>query len=178
MTPYNNPAFLLFRMATLPQYRLRWPTGEERMVLVSVGTGSAPSIDGSIAAPDPYLLSTVPQLPGALMSGAKVDQDINCRIVGRCVAGARIDRELQDLIPLDHQESLVPLSEPLGRAFLYARYDADISSEGLAALGLPHVDVKRVQQMDAVDAVEDLKAIGRAVAEKVDLAAFGKLIAK
>ena len=31
VTPYNNPAFLLFRMATLPQYRLSWPTGERRI---------------------------------------------------------------------------------------------------------------------------------------------------
>jgi hypothetical protein len=178
MTPYNNPAFLLFRMATLPQYRLGWPMGEQRMMLVSVGTGSAPAIDGSIHSPDPYLLSTVPHLPGALMSGAKVDQDINCRIVGRCVAGAHLDREIEDLITLDDLGQSIPLATDLGRAFLYARYDADLSAKGLAKLGLSAIDVDRIQKMDAVDAVDDLKAVGRAVAATVDLNRFGSLINK
>ena len=43
VTPYNNPAFQLFRMATLPQYRLNWPVGETKMMLISVGTGSGGS---------------------------------------------------------------------------------------------------------------------------------------
>jgi hypothetical protein len=44
ITPYNNPAFLLFRMATQPAYRLEWKTGEQRLLLVSVGTGMAPNL--------------------------------------------------------------------------------------------------------------------------------------
>jgi len=176
MTPYNNPAFLLSRMATHPAYRLVWPTGERRLMLVSVGTGSAPSIDGDIAAPDPYLLSTLPRLPGALMSGAKADQDINCRIVGRCVAGAPIDPELGDLIPVDGRGAHTPLSQDLGRAFLYARYDADVSERGLHDMNLSRIDAKRVQKLDAVDAIDDLKAVGEAVATTVDLSAFGDVV--
>ncbi len=42
MTPYNNPSFLLYRMAILPEYRLGWPIGEKNLLLVSVGTGAAP----------------------------------------------------------------------------------------------------------------------------------------
>ena len=37
VTMFNNPAFQLFLMATLGAYRLRWPTGEDKMLLVSVG---------------------------------------------------------------------------------------------------------------------------------------------
>jgi len=43
MTPYNNPAFLLYRMATVAQYRLGWQSGEDNLLLVSVGTGNAPA---------------------------------------------------------------------------------------------------------------------------------------
>ena len=43
VTPYNNPSFLMFRMATLPQYRVNWATGEKNLLLVSVGTCGAPS---------------------------------------------------------------------------------------------------------------------------------------
>ena len=41
-TAYNNPAFLLFKMATEPAYRLGWARGERNLLIVSVGTGSAP----------------------------------------------------------------------------------------------------------------------------------------
>src|SRR6266852_269996 len=37
MTPYNNPSFLLYRMATGPEYRLAWASGEDQLLLVSVG---------------------------------------------------------------------------------------------------------------------------------------------
>src|SRR5579872_4675294 len=43
VTPYNNPAFLLFRMATLAPYKLGWETGEQNLLLISVGTGAAPT---------------------------------------------------------------------------------------------------------------------------------------
>ncbi len=48
ITPYNNPAFLLFRMATAPPFKLAWPTGEDKLMLVSVGTGAAPTIDEDV----------------------------------------------------------------------------------------------------------------------------------
>jgi patatin-like phospholipase/acyl hydrolase len=48
LTPYNNPAFLLARMATHAAYRLCWKTGENDLLLISVGTGSAPHADASV----------------------------------------------------------------------------------------------------------------------------------
>ena len=36
----NNPALVAYRFATLKGYRIDWPTGEERILLVSVGTGT------------------------------------------------------------------------------------------------------------------------------------------
>lgn len=44
VTPYNNPAFLLYRMATQPAYNLKWETGEDNLLLVSIGTGTAPTV--------------------------------------------------------------------------------------------------------------------------------------
>lgn len=94
MTPYNNPAFLLFRMATHPLYRLGWNTGEENLLLISIGTGMAddPSFGGNI-----NIVSNLAGIPGTLMRGIQVEQDINCRITGRCTYGDFIDRELRDI---------------------------------------------------------------------------------
>ena len=41
VTMYNNPAFHLFLMATVKPYKLEWPTGEDKMLLLSIGTGMA-----------------------------------------------------------------------------------------------------------------------------------------
>jgi hypothetical protein len=176
ITPYNNPSFLLYRMATLPEYRLGWPIGERRLMMVSLGTGSAPGADGDVLAPDKNLVSNLAGLPGALMYGAQVDQDVNCRTVGRCVHGNPIDRELGDMIPRRHGRK-VSLDEDLGRAFLYARFEPELTAAGLAGLGLPDIDPKTVQTLDAVGAIPDLRRIGQAVAGELGVTAqFGPFL--
>ena len=185
VTPYNNPAFLLYRMATMPEYRLKWKQGEKDMMLISVGTGSGPAAGATAIDPSSTLVENAKGLPSALMYAAQVDQDVNCRTVGRCVYGARIDRELCDLIPrqevrlpedrlptCDEMGPPLPLEDDQKRAFLYARYDADLSRRGLDALGLNDVDPARVGKLDSVEGVDDLMRVGSAVAREVDLSPF------
>jgi hypothetical protein len=176
ITPYNNPALLLYRMATLPEYRLGWPSGEDRLMLVSVGTGSAPLLGTTAADPESHLLATGKGVLGALMNGAEIEQDVNCRVFGRCVYGHSIDRELGDLVPREADGTPVPLERDLGRAFLYARYQQELTAKGLAELGLAGIDPAKVQALDAVDRIDDLRAIGRAAAERhVQMTDFGAL---
>jgi hypothetical protein len=186
ITPYNNPAFLLYRMATIEPYRLNWPTGERNLLLISVGTGAAPTEFTSLDASGPNMLSNLAGLPGALMYGVQVDQDINCRAVGRCTYGAVIDRELIDLAPRELagelsleeilQAPVRPLEQDLGRKFLYARYNADLSDTGLATLGCGRMDPDEVKKMDAVEQTENLYQIGRAAGESVDMKHFGGFV--
>jgi uncharacterized protein len=191
VTPYNNPAFLLYRMATDPAYRLNWKTGEKDLLIISIGTGAAESLGATAAAPNRNIVSTVAGLPGELMYGMQVDQDIICRSIGRCTFGSRLDREILDLQPRDLQpehlrpdtklEELyavpsTPLSVDLGRNFLYARYNADLSSTGLRALGFPAVDAISIQKMDAVENIPVLTEIGRAAGAVVDKKHFGSFL--
>src|SRR5262249_19162630 len=135
VTPYNNPAFLLYRLATDPAYRLEWPTGERELLLVSVGTGAGVTLGATADDPDSNIVRTGLGIPTTLMDGSLVDQDINCRTIGRCTHGDVIDRELLDMIPRQGPDdgSLtdrlarppVPLDVDLGRQFLYARYNVD-----------------------------------------------------
>jgi hypothetical protein len=176
ITPYNNPALLLYRMATLPEYRLGWPSGEDRLMLVSVGTGSAPLLGTTAADPESHLLATGKGVLGALMNGAEIEQDANCRVFGRCVHGHVIDREIGDLVPREADGTPVPLERDLGRAFLYARYQPELTETGRAGLGLAGIDPTKVQALDAVDRLDDLRAIGRAAARRhVRMAEFGAL---
>jgi predicted acylesterase/phospholipase RssA len=186
VTPHNNPAFLLYRMATEPAYRLNWGAGERNLFLLSVGTGAAESQGVTAAAPNKNLISNLAGLPGDLMYGIQVDQDINCRTVGRCTFGARLDSEILDLVPREstdavstedrNKASVIPLSQDLGRKFLYARYNADLSMGGLEKMGITGVIPNQIQRMDAVENIPDLLRIGRAAARIVDPAHFGPFI--
>lgn len=160
VTPYNIPAFLMFRKATAEPYKLLWERGEDKMLIVSAGTGSAPRLGPQAGDPNRSLLEVAMSIAGEMMNGMAYDQDINCRTVGRCVFGPEIDREVKDMVPAQ------PLSDNLGRSFLYARYDPDLTREGLDALGLKKLSPEAVGKMDSVKAVDDLMAVGKAYAKK------------
>lgn len=172
VTPYNNPAFLMYRMATQPAYNLNWAAGENNLLIVSVGTGSAPS-EGTYD----NLFEAAKGLPNNLMYAMQVDQDINCRTVGRCTFGAPIDRELRYMIPMDEQGHIYPLTQDTNRHFLYVRYNADLSVQGLKDLGLEHINSDHVRQMDSVTYIPLLQEVGQATAKhQVDLKHFGQFI--
>ena len=180
VTPYNNPAFVLFRMATLPQYRLNWVTGENEMMLISIGTGSAAVLDRTLDVRGQLLTTNAARLPGVLMGGALVDQDINCRTIGRCVFGAPIDRELGDMVPREGDPPTgqpIPLDKDVGRKFVYARYSPDVTREGLDALGLKQVNPDHVQSLDQVAYIPEMQEVGQAYAKAfVDVAPFRRFV--
>ena len=176
MTPYNNPAFLLYRMATLPEYRLGWNRGERNLLVISIGTGAAPDVDAEVYSPGKNALSNLAGIPSALMYGASVDQDLNCRTIGRCVYGTPIDQEVGDLIPKDAGGNAIPLSQDLGRSFLYARYNAELHFDGLRKMGLGDIDPKKVSKLNSVDALDDLSRVGKKLAEEVTLEHFGSFV--
>jgi uncharacterized protein len=186
VTPHNNPAFLLYRMATNPAYRLNWKTGEPNLLIVSVGTGAAETMGATASAANKNIVSTAAGLPGELMYGILVEQDINCRTIGRCTFGSRLDREMLDMVPrefdadmtIDRRDSAarIPLTTDLGRHFLYARYNADLSAKGLKAAGFENVSPASIQKMDAMENMETLLAIGRKAGSEIDASHFGPFI--
>jgi patatin-like phospholipase/acyl hydrolase len=175
-TAYNNPAFLMARMATEPAYRLRWPRGEDKMLVVSIGTGSGPTLGMQAGDAETNVLASAMNTLSAVMNQAQFDQDVNCRTVGRCTFGPKLDDEIGDLVPRDDDGNGIPLETDLGRAFLYARYDAELTTAGLQALDLGDLDPAAVSKLDSVANVDDLSKIGKAVAAQVDLRHFGRFV--
>ena len=171
----NNPAFLLARMATEPAYRLNWARGERDLLVVSLGTGSAPVLGAEADNPENHIPGAVVHTLGVLMSQAAFDQDLSCRTIGRCVHGASLDREILDGIPRVG-DTPIPLEEDLGRAFLYARYDAELTDAGLAKLSVTGVDPVAVRSLDSVEQMPALETIGKALGKTIDTKAFGSFL--
>ena len=158
VTMYNNPAFQLFLMATTESYRLCWPAGEDKMLLVSVGTGASANANNNLTPREMNLIYNASHIPSALMAAALHEQDFLCRTFGKCLIGDPLDREVADVI--GHGIPGVP------KLFTYARYNAELSREGLDLLSLPQIDPAHVQQMDSVEHIGEMQEVGRAVAQQ------------
>jgi hypothetical protein len=156
LTVYNNPAFQLFLMATLDAYRLCWTATESDVLLVSVGTGTCPKADDRLRPDAMNLLFNAASVPAALMHAALDEQDLLCRVFGRCRHGPAIDLEVGDLM---HRQGLLEK-----RLFSYVRYNTELSRRGLDKLGLDDVIPEQVQRLDSVQHIGDLRRVGQAAA--------------
>jgi patatin-like phospholipase/acyl hydrolase len=169
VTMYNNPAFQLFLMATVEPYNLCWQTGRDRMLIVSIGTGYAPSANKDLQPGQMNLLYNASSIPSALMFAALNEQDFLCRVFGETLAGDAIDREVGDMIGKKG-----PAPEKL---FTYMRYNAELTREGLNDLGLPKIQPEAVQKLDSIEGIPQLREVGRAVAKKkIDAAHFDQFV--
>lgn len=169
ITMYNNPAFQAFLMATVEPYKMEWAVGEDKMLVVSIGTGISPQANVDLEPGEMNLLYNASSIPSALMSAALNEQDLLCRVFGRCLAGDPLDRELGDL---------KTAKGPVGpnKLFTYVRYNAELTLEGLKNLGLSGITPEHVQQLDSVEHIRELQQVGQAVAKSVKVEHFERFI--
>jgi Patatin-like phospholipase len=163
ITPFNNPALLMFLMATLPEYGLCWPAGDDKLLIVSIGTGSSPAVHPGLSRRSVNAMFNARNAPRVFMNGASVGQDLLCRALGNCRAGRPLDREIGSRVGTTGvaERSL----------FTYLRYDADLSDEALQKRGVSAREAARLRKLDAVKSLPELRAIGRDVGAEIDLEA-------
>ncbi|MEO8687936.1 MAG: patatin-like phospholipase family protein [Solirubrobacteraceae bacterium] len=170
VTSFNNPALQLVLMATMKAYGLKWETGEDKLLLVSVGTGYSLKTNANLRLRGLTVFRNATSVPSALMLAAQVEQDFICRVLGRCLVGEWIDQEVEDL----RREQGVTRSA----LFTYLRYNTALTRGGLQALGLGSagIDPDKVAKLDSIDHVDDLRRIGQAVAQRVEAKHFRPFI--
>lgn len=172
ITTYNNPSFQTFLMATLGPYNLGWETGEDKLLIVSIGTGTSPEANADLSPNQMNLLFNASSLPSALMFAALNEQDLLCRAFGNCLCGNELDREIGDLI-----DNKGTMKRPVtSRLFTYVRYNAELSRKGLDDLGLTKINPEDVQKLDSVENIKELQKVGQAVAKKVTREHFSKFV--
>ena len=158
VSPYLNPALAMYLHATLPEYGMNMTRGAEQMLLVSVGTGAVPPLH------QPGQFSNINRIGGALrtltqvMSSVRVQQDTLCRVLGKCLVGNSLDREIGSLV-----ESPTATMEP--KHFTYMRYDHDFTEEEQADYRR-RTESRAPFPLDGLKGIPILQEIGARVAEE------------
>lgn len=97
VSPYNNPSQLAFLFATLPEYRIGFETGEDKLLLVSVGTGMTRKYPMPMSVESMHILDQVKFSFNLLLDSVTAHEDMLCRLWGRCLVGDPLDSEIGDL---------------------------------------------------------------------------------
>lgn len=159
ISSYTNPAFNAFLRAVAKPFDINWEPGEDKILLVSVGTGSAPHRLHDFSAEDYGLVQAATTVPTSLILSTVMEQDMLCRIFGKCLNGHQIDKEVGDLVGM----------EPLGdkHLFTYVRYNEELSPSGLERLGLQDIHPEAIQRIDSTEHIHELIQVGQSIARQV-----------
>jgi len=159
VSPHNNPALLLFMLATIKAYGYRWPAGADDLMLVSVGNGAAGDVlaqDRVARIPSSYL--GVRALMSMMLDCGQLNQAL-LQWMSRCPNPWPIDSNIGDL----GQEQLG--SNPL---LHYLRYDVVLEADWLKEkldLSFTPKRLAEIKLFDRPDLSPEWLNIGRRSAE-------------
>ena len=156
VSPFNNPALQALMYVTLDGYRVGWPMGADKILMVSVGTGSRdPKVTPSSIAAKHAVKSLL-----SLMDDCGALVETLLQWMSTSPTAQIIDRELGDL-----RHDLIGQTALLS----YLRYNIKLEGETLRhelGLDLSPDKVAPLSEMDDPDNIPILKKIGDLVAEK------------
>lgn len=155
----NNPAMLMFLVATLKGFPFHWPTGEDQLLLVSLGTGQWRQERQVQSVSEANIIASAAAVPEMLMQDANWHNQMLLQYLSRSPTAAIIDREIGDL----RDDLLMP--QP---ALSYLRYNATLEPDALRDLGLPQLAgrANALRDMSDADNRHDLLQVGLAAAKR------------
>ena len=162
----NNPAFQLFLIATLRGFPFHWPTGADRLLLASVGTGTYTKRVDAEKMAENNMLDWAGTIPDMLMDDATYQNQLILQYLSQSPTAIEIDSEVGDL----DGDLLTP--QP---ALHYLRYQAYLEQPKTMSDGtqedkpyLPFDDktILKLREMDKAEMVEKLIQTGRIYAQK------------
>ncbi len=153
----NNPALQLFLIATLKGYGFQWSTGEDNLLLVSVGTGVWDHCSDVDTVTQGRLWDWAREVPSMLMDDASWQNQLILHYLSRSKTPWTIDSEIGDL----SDDLLVP--DPI---LTYLRYDVRMAPSTLETIGLAELTPKLadLKKMEEASNRYDLAIIGEKAA--------------
>jgi patatin-like phospholipase/acyl hydrolase len=163
---FNNPAMLLFLLATLKGFKLNWKTGEKDLLLVSIGTGIfKPKVN--VRDVKDNILYMGSALPSLFMYDATMHNQIMLQFLSKCPTRIVIDSEIEDM-----KDDLLT-ANPLQT---YLRYNVRLEENFLNDIGFTEEhDLVSLRKMDNAKNYNLLEKIGELGADKfIDAKHFPK----
>lgn len=153
-----DPALQLFMVATLEGFGLGWPTGADKLLLCSVGTGSYEAKAPPKALKKYTQLHWLALLMLQMMSDAGELNRTMLQWMSNSPTATPIDSQIGDL----SGDRLTPT--PL---LHYLRYNVALDRDALGALGLDYSAraVESLRKMANVEGIPDLDRVGHAAAD-------------
>jgi hypothetical protein len=172
VSSYNNPSLQVFLEATDPNYKIGWPTGPDKLLLLSLGTGfnSTAVEEGKVAGYN--LLDWARYAVKEMMGDANLQQNVLMHLIGQHPSGSVIasaaERDAARAAGAPGEDALSFVSAGLagGKLLTYQRITVSLSRERLDGLGLKDVDPWKVREMDAADQIGNMQRVGAAVAQE------------
>jgi len=156
ITPYNNPAFIMYLTATQSCYGNNWKDGTDQMRIVSVGTARRRVKFTKLRSSQINVGDQVAHSLLALIDSNNQQQDMLCRTFGYCLWGEPIDSEVGDLIA----KELPP--PPVHKRFLYTRYNHNLTPDELKSIQY----IPDFFNVDSLSGIPFWQEVGQSFAEK------------
>lgn len=148
VSPYNNPALQALMYVTMNGYNVGWPTGADKLLLVSLGTGAA---DPAVAKASLAASQAIAALLSLMQDCATLQQTM-LQWMSASRTARVLDRELGDL-----RHDLVGGAPLLS----YLRYDVDLRQATVQALDPTLTDSEQIKSLSAMDAPGNMQTLQR-----------------
>jgi len=155
VSPFNNPALVSVMYATMAGYRLGWPTGADKLLVVSIGTGAAdPEVTHAKVAAKQAVNALL-----SLMNDTATLQEMLMQWLSSSPTARPFDSEVGDL-----QKDLVGGAPMLS----YLRYNVDLRGEAVKRLDatLKEEAIESLSAMDAPANMDMLHHLGALAAQR------------
>ena len=162
VTPFNDPALQLLMLAALQGHGFRWPTGRDRILIVSVGTGHyrrQPRHADAIIA-EPAALQGLVALQ-SLMEDCERMNRTTLQWLTNCLTPWLVDRAVGNM-KLDSQAG--------PQLATYVRYNVLLEQDWLTSelgLELSPGKIQQISKMDDPSNLSDLAELGRLASAKL-----------
>ena len=123
----NNPSLQLFLIATLKEYPYRWEIGEDKLSLLSIGTGTSTKRRDADKVANTGLLGWAKMIPELFMEDANYLNQTIMQYLSNSPIPRKIDSEILDL----KDDLLTPTP-----ALHYIRYNVMLEENEMNSLGL------------------------------------------
>lgn len=187
MSTFNNPSFILFIQAVTQQFGINWTSGEENLLMISVGTGFSPEklkwndkTQDYMKAKDYKLTDWGGYAIGVLMEDANIHENLIMKMIGKKPSKNKKTPQKKmevNTTYIDDWEFPDVTKDEGSKWLKYRRYSCSFRTERFQQLeerfGLKlsfppdnREKIERINQMDCTDMIDDLCAIGAAVAKE------------